>query len=183
MKALDKLRAFAADPLLGVVSQGQHAETINAIADAIETEYQKAEDEWKAENGQMWLKGYSECRAELMEGDKAVAADLEKAGWVRWPLDADGEPWHIGDEIANEHNYHLTVSEITYKGNGCWMLHAEPNWSFYANIARHHHEPTVEDVLFDALKRFGAVEERTAWVDEWLAEYAAKLRALAGEDE
>ena len=38
MKSLDKLRAFAADPLLGVVSQEQHAETINAIADSIETE-------------------------------------------------------------------------------------------------------------------------------------------------
>ncbi|MBQ3339779.1 MAG: hypothetical protein IJG82_09370 [Atopobiaceae bacterium] len=38
MKSLDKLRSFAADPLLGVVSQRQHAETINAIADAIEAE-------------------------------------------------------------------------------------------------------------------------------------------------
>lgn len=43
-------------------------------------------------------------------------------------------------------------------------------------------KPTVEDVLYDSLRHFGAVEERTPEVEEWLRKQAAKLR-LAGEDE
>lgn len=40
---------------------------------------------------------------------------------------------------------------------------------------------TVEDVLYESLKHFGAVEERTPEVEEWLHEQAAKLR-LAGDE-
>lgn len=35
---------------------------------------------------------------------------------------------------------------------------------------------TVEDVLYESLKHFGAVEERTPEVEEWLHEQAAKLQ-------
>lgn len=53
-----------------------------AIADRIDAAYQKAEDEWKAKDGQTWLRGYGECHAELMEGNEIIAADLERAGWA-----------------------------------------------------------------------------------------------------
>ena len=42
-------------------------------------------------------------------------------------------------------------------------------------------KPTVEDVLFDSLKHFGAVEERTPSVDEWLHEQAKRLRLAEKE--
>lgn len=41
-------------------------------------------------------------------------------------------------------------------------------------------EPTVEDVLFESLRHFGAVEERTPEVDAWLHEQAKRLK-LAGD--
>lgn len=166
----------------------QHAtnnDELRAIADRIDAEHQKAEDEWKAKDGQTWLRGYAECRAELMEGNEVIAADLEKAGWVKFPpLDADGEPWHIGDEIANQYNLHLTVSEIVYASNGYWMLHAKPNWRFYANIACHYHAPTVEGVLREFAEKItdSQIPNVHPTYEEAIAEYAKRLR-LAGDAE
>ena len=107
---------------------------------------------------------------------------MAEHGWVKFPpLDADGEPWHIGDEIDNQFNLHLTVSEISYESNGCWMLHAKPNWRFYANIACHYHRPTVEDVLREFADRYldyeGIPSAGRRGVGEALMdEYAAMLR-------
>lgn len=93
---------------------------------------------------------------------------------VLLPVDADGVTWHVGDRTEsgqtieamglNKHGWHFvgTVNEI------------DPA------IHRHYHAPTVEDVLYESLKHFGAVEERTPEVEEWLHEQAAKLRL--GED-
>lgn len=178
MKALDKLRAFAADPLLGVVSQGQHAETINAIADAIETEYQKAEDEWKAKDGQTWLKGYAECHAELMEGNETLASDLERCGWVRLPKDADGVPLRVGDEIEYPNGARDTVRFATISPIG-WAVN-DRGW--VPEAVRHHHPPTVEDVLKEFADR--VCNSGHQWgldAADTIAEYAKRLR-LVGEE-
>lgn len=99
------------------------------------------------------------------------------------PVDADGEPIHIGDVMENIvcPSVHREVSGVGVEcfygwddGNGRYS-------QFSANCYRHHHEPTVEDVL----TKFGIdweyetnSEDRAAL----LAEYAAKLRLAKGED-
>lgn len=187
MKALDELREFVKTHLyLGAIALAGWKESGLDIADRIDAEHQKALDEWKAENGQMWLKGYSECHAELMEGNETLASDLERCGWVRLPVDAEGEPIHVGDvmefsEFEIEHPVTRTVEGIgqgtffAWCGERGYQQHDPKRY-------RHHRPPTVEDVLFESLRHFGAVDERTPDVDEWLHEQAKRLR-LVGDGE
>lgn len=149
-----------------------------AIADRIDAEHQKALDEWKAEHGQMWLKGYSECHAELMEGNETLASDLEGCGWVRLPVDADGVPIHVGDVMETPRGDVFTVTGIMCE-LGKWTV---GGWT---PAYLRHHESTVEDVLEGFARAYddigGMPDEDELW-RKLLAEYAAKLK-LAGEDE
>ena len=167
MKALNELREYAR----GHQTMVNH--TLLEIADRIEAEYESSYKDGYDE-------GFASADDWLAQHEDAMA----EHGWVKFPpLDADGEPWHIGDEIANQYNLHLTVSEIVYASNGYWMLHAKPNWRFYANIACHYHAPTVEDILREfALRAIRESEGNYGDLDETCAEYAKRLR-LVGEDE
>lgn len=108
------------------------------------------------------------------------AIEREVADMVPLPLDADGVPIHVGDWITGKWDAKAKVVAITsedvywWEPDGCHWCHAYE--------VRHHHAPTVEDVLYESLRHFGAVEERTPEVDEWLHEQAAKLRLAGGED-
>lgn len=165
--------------------------SILAIADRIDAEHQKAEDEWRAKNGDMWLKGYNVCHKELTEGHPVIVADLENAGWVKLPVDSDGVPIHVGDVMENlredlEPSLHhrFTVYGIHYRAYGQECALTEdgyPSKLYRASETRHHHAPTVEDVLLELLdeaEHFHSLEEER----EAIAEYAAKLR-LAGDAE
>jgi len=175
----------------------------HAIADRIDAEHQKALDEWKAENGQMWLKGYSECHAELMEGNETLASDLERCGWVRLPLDADGVPIHVGDEmepISVKYDRFGVVTLCMDTRDGRWSLltDLDGEWSHDELCQlRHYTPPTVEDILMEFHERMDELgttdqcvgSDRAYAVDallreraELVAEYAAKLR-LAGDAE
>ena len=159
---------------------------ILAIADRIDAEHQKAEDEWKAKDGQSWLHGYAECHAELMEGNEVISASLEEAGWVRLPKDADREYIHEHDKVDwRDHagTWHENATVVAVCNDGCYVMDGVV-FHVHKSDIRHHHAPTVEDVLYDGLKHFGAVEERTPEVDSWVCEQAAKLREmLAGDAE
>lgn len=135
-----------------------------------------------------------QCAESWMRGHDAWAAidrsdEMAEHGWIRLPKDADGEYVHIGDVMESGDGDVFTVSSVDYglhpsNGRGkFWMLWNE-DADFYecAYECRHHKQPTVEDVLYESLKHFGAVEERTPEVEEWLHEQAAKL-CLAGDGE
>ena len=167
-----------------------------AIADRIDAEHQKALDEWKAEHGQMWLKGYSECHAELLEGNETLASDLERCGWVRLPVDADGVPIHVGDVVTMQllfggESKPLVVDrmELSHGRDGdlwCVALDTDKECWNQPSLMRHYTPPTVEDVLrefaSDIADVLGGDDFRLEDNDELFAEYAAKLR-LAGEGE
>lgn len=182
MSITDELREAAhymADPthdFLPLVVSGD----LLAIADRIDAEHQKALDEWKAEHGQMWLKGYSECHAELLEGNETLASDLEGCGWIRLPVDADGVPLRVGDEIEYPNGARDTVRFATISPIG-WAVN-DRGWK--PEAMRHHHPPTVEDVLEQFLTAYDDADEGQLGITtrDVIAEYAAKLR-LAGEGE
>ena len=165
MSITDELREWFKDRIF---RGNGHAE-LTAIADRIDAEHQKALDEWKAEHGQMWLKGYSECHAELMEGNETLASDLERCGWVRLPLDADGVPIRIGDMMETPRGGVFTVTGIMCE-LGKWTV----NGWIPASLRRH--EPTVEDVLAEfANKVCNSGHQWGLDAADTIAEYAAKL--------
>ena len=169
MSITDELRKWAG----GSTISSWTAEHLIAIADRIDAEHQKAEDEWRAKNGDMWLKGYAACREELMEGHPVIVADLENAGWVKLPVDADGVPWRIGDVTEsgqtveamglNRHGWHFvgTVNEID------------------TAIHRHHQPDTWERIIEDATALGAQMGRRTTQVDDLVA----RCKALAGDAE
>lgn len=152
---------------------------LNRIADRIDAEHQKAEDECKAKNGDMWLKGYAACHEELMEGHPVIAADLEKAGWVKLPVDADGEYIRVGD-VLDGYGKTIEVVELRHGRSGWVLISRDGNG--YADCAAftHHHALTVEDVLLEFVDALDI--DRCEDFNATIAEYAAKLR-LAGDPE
>ena len=125
--------------------------------------------------------------------------DESEDGWVRLPVDADGVTirpgdrldWKNGNEITQVHIHSLILDEFVpsrwdyeYETDDDGEIMDSRECARLTMFAHsvHHHKPTVEDVLYDSLKHFGAVEERTPEVEEWLHEQAAKPR-MAGEGE
>lgn len=187
MGITDELRGYIDSHLyVGARCLGGWKEVALLIADRIDAKYQKAMDEWKALNGQMWLKGYSECRAEIAEGNDAIAHDLEANGWVRLPLDADGVPIHIGDylhcdETGRDFPCRGYCCSVGKNGERQWTVEcsydAYSGTSEYVSARRCHHTSTVEDVL----REFADEVQRCCDTQDTIAEFAARLR-LAEED-
>ena len=110
----------------------------------------------------------------------------EEHGLVRLPTDADGEPIHIGDVME----WCDSGETLTVEGIGRDVLFyidgENAEWTAARN-KRHHHEPTVEDVLREFTDEVwnrcceGATASDSG-IDELVAECAAKLR-LAGDAE
>ena len=130
------------------------------------------------------------------EHDRAIASvmndalyhandkDMADLGWVRLPKDADGECIHVGDELRDEwHEQNQgEVEWLMLDHHGWWLMLKNSCERFYVHEFhewRHHHAPTVEDVLHEFICDH---EEGVRDEVDLIAEYAAKLR-LAGGDE
>ena len=176
MSITDELREYAGNFYLFRYKDVR--EKLDAIADRIDAEHERI-------CGEKWLMGYHECHAELMEGNEVIAKDLEKAGWVRGPLDADGEIWHSGD--MSDSNWGV-IEGIAYE-NGRWLVCGHDTSAPWipADSIRHYHAPTVEDVLTDLCEHvWAAALLDGTWsdspVESYIADFAKRLR-LAKEDE
>ena len=106
----------------------------------------------------------------------------ERDGWVRLPVDADGEPIHVGDVMDNIvcPSVHR---EVTGVGVKCFYGWDEGNGrysQFDVVCYRHHHAPTVEDVLREFGKRWNDPAHYAK--GELVETFAEKLR-LAGDGE
>lgn len=100
---------------------------------------------------------------------------------VPLPVDADGVPIHVGDVMELDSGAVEEVESMHYYGSGGWTTTTTHNATAMPSIIRHHHAPTVDDVL----REFAAEVETAGGVmelpDAALAEYAARLR-LAGDE-
>jgi hypothetical protein len=137
-------------------------EQLLAIADRIDAEYKKA------------LSG-------------AYADKMDANGWVRLPVDADGEPWHIGD-VTESGN---TIKAMEIKKHG-WCFIGIQN-EIDPSLHRHYHAPTIEDVLREFAdemnQNLGMYTGEAIDADEWrdadnktIAKYAKRLTLAEGED-
>jgi len=134
-----------------------------------------------------------EHERELRETGEDIVRDVKRE-WVKLPVDADGEVWHVGDFVVGEvnpRNPKAIERMIWYGPDSGWQL--ETNTIIYPcpDRPRHHHRtPTVEDVLREFAHvgiRIGSKDGIKAGEFDFLpdedaiAEFAKKLR-LAGDE-
>ena len=105
--------------------------------------------------------------------------NMAEHGWVRGPLDADGEMWRSGDMSDSRWG---VIEGIAYE-DGRWLVRGHDisaPW-MQADSIRHYHAPTVEDVLRDFAK---------CWDDpahyakgELVEKYADRIREAVHDEE
>lgn len=78
----------------------------------------------------------------------------EEYGYIKLPKDADGEYIHIGDEVDTEHFGTVEVEGFMHHSVVFYNYSEQPAYlcTTPASLCRHHHEPTVEDVLREFAK-------------------------------
>lgn len=149
------------------------ADCLTAIADRIDAEHEAA------------------CAEAYGNGVMSVPIAIDESQWVKLPVSEDGDALHIGELVDERLPFGgyaapapIDTMELYRGASGYgWMvkLDAENRALINPKLLRHHHEPTVEDVL----REFGDWYAHTKGgcdEDGIIAEYAAKLR-LAGEAE
>ena len=105
--------------------------------------------------------------------DDRDSETMAENGWVKLPVDADGEYIRIGDVMDKG-----KVTCIRDCGKG-WEVILNSLYTYDAP-SLHHHEPTVEDVL----REFGDWYAHTKGgcdEDGIIAEYAAKLKLISNK--
>ena len=203
MESIERLREYINGTTISTWTRNY----IDQHIDAIERE---VEDELKAKDGQTWLRGYGEGYDAGFASTDDWAAQHEDAmaehGWVRLPVDAEGEVIHIGELVDEKLPFGgyappapIDTMELSRGASGYrWMvkLDAENRALVSPKLLRHHRAPTVEDVLREFAERLDEIgsEDDCVGVEEQecrasirrdiaaaYAEYAAKLR-LAGDE-
>jgi len=130
-----------------------------AIADRIDAEHESA------------------CAEAYGNGVESVALP-DMTAYVKLPVDADGVPIRVGDVMEWPTTYE--TFEVVGIGDGTLFYiedgSEQADWTG-ASTKRHHHAPTVEDVLREFAYGLGVPV-----ADSYVAATAAKLR-LAGDAE
>ena len=137
----------------------RNEEMLLAIADRIDAEHEKAEQDLIDANNQM--EQLCECS-------------------IRLPVDADGVPIHVGDKVTEHEDGHTFKVDGFMDWDGEWWVFMRDGIQAPASRCTHYHEPTVEDVLRAMLDALDV--DVCADPDATIAEYAKRLR-LVEEDE
>lgn len=111
--------------------------------------------------------------------------NMARNGWVKLPVDADGEYIHIGDRMENnERVARIVLTDESWEPSV--YLEKLPNvlHEYFCNEISHYHAPTVEDVLREFAEKItdSQIPNVHPTYEEAIAEYASKLR-LAGDAE
>ena len=150
-----------------------HAVGLTDLCDNIDAIHKSLEDEYA--DMRTFVDRLSDA------ADKREDVDLWDTNYTALPLDADGVPIHIGDVME----WCDSGEKLTVEGIGSDVLFyiegENAEWTAARN-KRHHHEPTVEDVLAEFAAKLIERGELTNGAAQTIAEYAAKLR-LAGDAE
>lgn len=135
------------------------------------------EDDGPSERNAAYNEGFDAGYASADDWITEHESMMAEHGWVRLPKDADGEVIHIGDEVEEvDHDGHNSVFELRMEEDGWWVIAG--GIGRRPDKYRHHHAPTVEDLLRELIHRYDELRLGPSAFDpfELLAEYAAKLR-------
>lgn len=152
MSITDELREWAKEHL--------SRNSILAIADRIDAEHEKA-------------------IRELNNLADAIADSC-----VQLPKDTGGEYIHEHDKVDwRDHagTWHENATVVAVCNDGCYVMDGTV-FHVHKSDIRHHHKPTVEDVLREFGERYCDTVDGCAEESELFAEYAAKLQ-LRGDGE
>ena len=187
MNSIDNLREY-------VLTAPSICSTTRAILvgyiDGIEREVKELADERDLLKTQ-WEAGVDFDQKLEACADNREDVTLWGVDYTPLPVDADGVPIHVGDVMEADNGTTFEVEHIslyqwgwrcvgegTDRSGVTCTAHAIPDG------CRHHHAPTVEDVLREFYTL--AVRGKAARADDVdnavLAEYAAKLQLAEGED-
>jgi len=185
MSITDELREWAkGDALRAGMSLRTARDQALAIADRIDAEHEAKVSYWQ---GASYRDGYDEGFASaddwLADHEDAMA----EHGWVKLPVSEDGDVLHVGELVDEKLPFGgyaapapIDTMELSRGASGyVWMvkLDAENRALVSPKLLRHHHEPTVEDVLLEFAEGLGVPV-----ADSYVAAAAAKLR-LRGDGE
>ena len=153
MSITDELRKWAS-----VEVPYKYGHQLNAIADRIDAEHERLMVE-RADR-------YAELRTSLKER------------YIELPKDADNVPWNPGDRDEDGN----VVTHLMLTSDG-WYAITDGIFSYRPERRRHHHAPTVEDVLREfANEVYADADNEIRDRDFLCAKYAKRLR-LANDDE
>lgn len=97
--------------------------------------------------------------------------NMAAIGWVRLPMDEDGEYIRIGDEMVDKSSgKRFTVGHMTFYGSG-WVIRDVHGHDLPP--CTHYHKPTVEDVLKYFADETGST---TSELTPIIERYAERLR-------
>ena len=132
---------------------------------------------------------YQFCRRVEVAANDRDDVTLFGVDYTPLPVDADGVPIHVGDVMDEQLPFGgyaapapVDTMELSRGAGGYWWmvrLDSESGAFINPKLLRHHHAPTVEDVLEEFVARW--METHHDDIPALKAEYAARLR-LAGED-
>ena len=196
MSITDELRKEARG-LGGYVYTREQAEHLTAIADRIDAEHQKA----MSRAGQLLADAekdrdynyanWQECKQKVLQGNITIGELNAKIEHLMDELphcmDADNVPVCIGDRmewVRYKDGDPTIVRTVSGIGNGVFFAWSDEQGryaQYEAHAYRHHHAPTVEDVLREMLDKWGELPSNMT-NEAIVAEYAAKLQ-LRGDAE
>lgn len=192
MDSIDRLRewmenATAYGPSINGEFPRKHAapwfgwkSDIEALIDAIEREVEDNEH----------FRREAEPFHDRLREAAGERADVTLFGvdYVALPMDAEGEPIHIGDVMETPDGETFEVSGIFYTAHE--VMVDSVRFDYDPDEIIHHHAPTVEDVLAECCGKYHGllVEAMSDYAcdelpapSEIIAEYAKRLR-LAGDE-
>ena len=184
MRSIDNLREYA---LTAASVNATTRAVLAGYVDEIEREVEELRDR-DYRNGREDAKGAVEFADRLKSAvDKRADVTLFGVDYTALPVDADGVPIHFGD-VLDQFGTPMTVFAMSDPdpNQGDCMLElitdgtSDGTW-VRARKMRHHHAPTVEDVLAEMLDVWGELPSNVT-NEAIIAEYAAKLRLAEGED-
>ena len=160
MSITDELREYASM----FKGSATHAR-LDMIADRIDAEYKR-------------------MYADLTVGMEPMTEEnMAERGWVKLPVDADGETIHIGDVLEG---YRKTIKIVELRNSGTWHLVDEFGNEWHDHEAFVHAQPDSWERIIKDAGELGYDWYSTPMGDNVYAEKIGKLvercKRLAGED-
>ena len=156
MESIEKLRELAAD--INSTEIIDHLDVVGKFMFHVE-----------------WLDSWHQAFDAACNGIEAELAER----YIELPLDADGVPIHLGDEVRNDGMPDgFTVYEISFTDNDGTRIYADDGVGGLSGFCLHVKPRTIEDVLTDFAEEW--LDVRAADSNALIAKYAEELRGMIG---